>query len=138
MQKESECLADLVWLLLKNHGSILYFDPVGFARGQATIEDHTLLDVFRVDTNQVQDWWLQSVLLRDVPEGIVEENTTTKLSIPGERDICPPDILFYQGSQVGSIHIVGEVMFVNLRKNALKTAKMLVFCTCSRSWALSS
>ena len=52
-----------------------------------------------MDTHEVEDWSLDGVLLTDVP---------------GQADVRPPDVLLHQRGKVGSIHIVGEVIFVHL------------------------
>ena len=81
----------------------LDFHPVGFSRGESSVEGDGLVndDLGGVDADEVEDRGLDGVLLRDVA---------------GEVDVGPPDVLLHQRGEVGRVHVVGEVIFVDLQQ----------------------
>ena len=69
-----------------------------------------------MDPNQVEYGGLQGIFLRDIPT-IGDENTIFIegiYTLPGQRNICSPNILLYQRSQVDGVDIVREVVLVYL------------------------
>jgi len=101
LQEQSQGLAHLARLLLQDHSCFLDLNPVGFAWCELPIEVDTLFNEGRVDANKVQHRWGQCVLFGDVP---------------GKRYLCPPYVLFDQGSKVHPIDRVGEILSVHLEK----------------------
>ena len=61
-----------------------------------------------MDADQVEDGGLQHGALHQAAQGTG--------AVPVERDVRPPDVLLHQAGQVEGVHVVGEVVLVDLEE----------------------
>ena len=60
-----------------------------------------------VDADQVEDRRLQHVALDEAAEGAVV--------VPAQGDLRPPNVLLHQPGQVSGVHVMREVIFIDLK-----------------------
>ena len=71
-----------------------------------------------MDADQVEDRRLQHVALHEAAEGAVV--------VPAQGDLRPPDVLLHQPGQVRGVHVMREVIFVDLKMREFASGFLIV------------